>query len=927
MEIDTRGSEKSLSFCCLKINNVFCVSRLTREGSGHILVYAFDILIDIYRSCGYRDRDAVQAILAHNLYGLDIDERAWQLAYFAVMMKAKYDSRIFRRKPSCHLYYFIDSNDIDRESLTYFGGGMDDLTKNVVVPQLEGLVDTFADAREYGSLVKVDNYDWELLHQYVDSIDDTKGGDLFVGNLEGTQARLQHLVSVAEVLAKKYDVVVTNPPYMGSSGMNKKLTDFVKKHYPNSKSDLFACFMEVCQRMTKPEKYWAMITQQAWMFLSSYEKLRDSLQTQTIMNMAHLGARAFEEIGGEVVQTTAFVMENKIIKGYKGTYCRLLEPTSQQEKEDMFLRGENRYTANQENFTKIPGSPIAYWIGDAVINNFQSVVKIENVSETRIGMATANNDLFMRLWHEVNFNYLGIGYSSRNEAKISGKKWFPYCKGGSFRKWYGNLEYSVNWKNDGEVIRNFKDKKTGRIRSHNYNLNYIFKPGLTFTAISSSNFACRVMENSLFGSGGSGICGIELENEFTLLGLLNSKVLDYLVSCLSLTMNFEVNTIGSIPFIIHENKRVRINQLVQQNISLSKDDWDSSETSWDFLALPIILASYAPDLQGGHKLSLAEAYEKEKALVNERFDQLKANEEELNRIFIDIYGLGDELTPDVADKDVTVARIYDTKDNIPDSMQGNAYVLTKQDVAKSFISYAVGCMFGRYSLDEPGLVYAGGDWDASTYQQFLPDADNVLPIMDAEYFDDDIVTRLYDFVRTVYGADGLDDNMQWLADALGGRGTAREVIRNYFLNGFYKDHVKTYKKRTIYWLFDSGKKNGFKALVYLHRYTPDLVGRVRTEYLHILQRKLQEQVERIDQTLVSAAITPADKARLTKDKKRLQDQLTEMQPYEEAMAHMAYQRIALDFDDGVKVNYDNFQHVTITRDDGTTKAIPLLAKI
>lgn len=902
-------------------------------GSGHILVYAFDVLMDIYRSQGYRDRDAVQAILAHNLYGLDIDERAWQLAYFAVMMKARqYDSRIFRRNVSCHLYYFADTKDIDRESLSHFGGGLDELTRNVVLPQLEGLVDTFADAREYGSLLHVEPYDWELLHQYVDHIDDTKGGDLFVGNLADTQQRLQHLVSVAEILANQYDVVVTNPPYMGSGNMNKNLSNFIKKNYKDYKSDMFSSCMVRCMELVKPTGYLGFLTPYVWMFIASYEKLRKlCIEEKTIETLIQFEYSAFEEA---TVPICTFVLQNQHVHK-KGCYLRLtaykggMEVQRQKALEAIETHDKMMYfTADAENFTKIPGSPIAYWIGESAIKNFQVDMKIEDVSETRIGMATANNNLFMRQWQEVSFSTMGLGYDSRDSAQKSEKKWFPYCKGGNFRKWYGNWDYVVNWEKDGWEIRNFKNEETGKIRSHNYNLEYIFRPGLTFTAISSSNFACRIMDNALFGSGGSGICNIAEQYTFSLLGLLNSIVLKYLVSCLSLTMNFEVNTIGSIPYLL-ETKRHDIDTLVQQNISFSKEDWDSFETSWDFQGHPL-LPSVGDDFnRPAISLStpLAEAYEKVKASVNARFDQLKHNEEELNRIFIDIYGLGDELTPDVADKDVTVARIYDNKDDIPDSMKGNAYVLTKQDVAKSFISYAVGCMFGRYSLDTPGLAYAGGAWDDSHYKTYIPDRDNVLPITDSEYFDDDIVTGLIDFVRTVYGAETLEQNLQWLADALGGRGTVKDVLRKYFLTDFYKDHVKTYKKRPIYWLFDSGRKNGFKALVYLHRYTPDLVGRVRTEYLHVLQRKLQERVERIDQTLLLATTKPADKARLNKEKTHLVGQLAEMQPYEEAMAHVAYQRLPLDLDDGVKVNYEKFQHSTITHDDGLTKTLPLLAKI
>lgn len=899
-------------------------------GSGHILVYAFDVLMDIYRSAGYRDRDAVKSILAHNLYGLDIDERAWQLAYFAVMMKARqYYPRIFRHAVPCHLYYFTDSKDIDKDTLTYFGGTMDELTKNVVLPQLEGLIDVFADAREYGSLLKVEPYDWQLLHEYVDHMDETKGGDLFVGNLTEIQQKLQHLVNVAEVLSRKYDVVVTNPPYMGSGNMNKKLSDFVKKCYKNSKSDLFACFMEAGNRMVVENGYNCMVTMQSWMFLSSFEQLRtEILETKTITNLMHME----NMVMGIAFGTAVTVLKNTFLPGYKGTYIQIKYEDIQNEVPYTFPVMKNRFAqVSSENFTKIPGSPIAYWLSENLRKIFTKGRMLKECNPPRAGLSTADNERFLRMWWEVEItkSFFSITSSEDLQNESQRCKWFPMTKGGEFRRWYGNNTYILNFEKDGQelkywLVHNPKDPTTTSYSRYIRNYGFYGKEGFSFSDVTSGKISFRYQPHGFIPNArGPFIYSVEL----SLLAYLNSKVISRLLVVIAPTMTFNVGDIAKTPYIPIKNKLV--NELVQQNISLAKADWDAAETSWDFQRHPLF-PSVGDDFNRptmSMTTSLAEAYEKVKASVNARFDQLKANEEELNRIFIDIYGLGDELTPDVADKDVTVARIYDDADQIPDSMKGNAYVQTKEDVAKSFISYAVGCMFGRYSLDMPGLAYAGGDWDDSKYKQFIPDKDNVLPITDAEYFDDDMVTKLYDFVRTIYGEELMEQNMQWLANALGGRGTARAVIRSYFLNGFYKDHVKRYKKRPIYWLFDSGKKNGFKALIYMHRYTPDLVGRVRTAYLHILQRKLQEQVDRIDQTLLSATLKPADKARLTKEKKHLQDQLAEMQPYEEAVAHMAYKRIALDLDDGVKVNYEKFQHVTITRDDGTTKTIPLLGKI
>ena len=840
------------------------------SGSGHILAYMFDVLMKIYESYGYTTREAVASIVENNLYGLDIDDRATQLAYFAVMMKARqYDRRFFSRGIQPHVYAIVESNHVDKFAVEYFCNG-DAKLKAV----MDTIISELYDAKEYGSILTVTPQDWSALYdRFAEIMEDINM------SREIALRELLPLVQVAKALAQKYNVVVTNPPYMGSSGMSVKLSDFAKKNYQDSKSDLFAVFIEKCGQMAKKNGYHAMITQHAWMFLSSFEKLRVKLLNTDIVDMVHLGARAFEEIGGEVVQTTSFVMRKSHIKDYNGTYCRLIEPTTQQGKEDMFIAGENRYEFDQSNFSKIPGSPVAYWASNAVFKDFQANKKVEDISETRIGMATANNDRFMRLWYEVNVDKTSFSSSSREKAKESGKKWFSYCKGGNFRKWYGNLEYVVNWESDGYEVQNFRDEKTGRIRSHNYNLDYIFKPGLTFTAISSSNFACRVMTDSLFGSGGSGICHIVEDDRMSLLGVLNSNVSEYLINCLSATMNFEVNMIGSIPYIVQNDMKSQIGERVGISINFSKTDWDSFETSWDFQHHPLLRK--VP--------TIAEAFDQWQIECDDRFNQLKANEEELNRIFIDIYGLQEELTPEVEDKDVTVRKADLGRD------------------IRSFISYAVGCMFGRYSLDVDGLAYAGGEWDASKYASFPAAKDNIIPICDDEYFEDDIVGLFVEFVKTVYGAETLDENLKFIADALGGKGQPKDVIRNYFLNDFYADHCKIYQKRPIYWLFDSGKKNGFKALIYMHRYQPDTIARIRTDYVHEQQARYRTAIADLEQRIANAST--GERVKLNKKLTALQAQDTEIRTYEEKIHHLADQMISIDLDDGVKKNYVIFQDV------------------
>lgn len=803
-------------------------------GSGHILVYAFDVLMQIYESVGVSPRDAAKLILEKNIYGLDIDRRAYQLAYFSLMMKARqYNRRIFTDGVKPQVYYPAG----------------------------------YPEGEEYGSLVKVD----ELHPKPIE-----KTGQL---SLEDTVYDVQlNAWNFKRLLAQKYDIVVTNPPYMGSSGMSAKMSEYVKDNYPDSKSDLFAVFIEKCSELLKSTGYQAMITQHSWMFLSSFEKLRGKLLRYDIVNMVHLGARAFEEIGGEVVQTTAFVLTKCEASEFNATYIRLVDYNSQHSKEEAFLSGSDRHTSKKENFEKIPGSPVAYWVSEAMLRSFETGKLLEKLADTRLGMATANNNIFVRYWHEVKDCTIGFGFGTREESVQSKRTWFPYNSGGEYRRWYGNFENVVNWKNDGYAIRNYSKNGDGKINSHNYNLDYIFKTCLTWSALSSSNFGIRYSpKGSLFDNAGSSLFTNSDLLQY-ILGLLSSKITFTLLKATSPTMNFQPGNLSALPVIISQKRKAEVNIVVDQSISLSRADWDAFETSWDFKRHPLI---------GGKKVAAKFAqWEKEAA---ERFNTLKANEEEVNRIFIDIYGLQDELTPEVEDKDVTVRKADFSRD------------------IKSFISYAVGCMFGRYSLDTEGLAYAGGEWNAGKYRSFIPDKDNILPICDDEYFDDDILGRFVDFVRVVYGAETLEENLKFIADALGGKGTPREVIRNYFLNDFYKDHCKTYKKRPIYWLFDSGKKNGFKSLIYLHRYQSDLLAKLRTDYVHEQQERYRTQLSHISAYLNTA--TGSERAKLLKQQDKLSEQLKEITAFEEKVHHLADQNNEIDLDDGVKKNYEIFTDV------------------
>lgn len=841
----------------LKPEDILCIDPCS--GSGHILAYMFDVLVQIYESYGYTTRESVASIVENNIYGLDIDDRAAQLAYFAVMMKARqYDRRFFSRGIQPRVYAIAESNHVDSFTLDYFCNGDAKLTA-----AMKTIIKELHDAKEYGSILTVTPQDWSALYARFDEVRD----DISLSK-ESVLNNLLPLVQVAEALSQKYDVVVTNPPYMGSSGMSAKLSDYVKKNYPDSKADLFAVFIEKCGQMPKKNGYQAMITQHAWMFLLSFEKLRNKILNRDIINMVHLGARAFEEIGGEVVQTTSFVIRKSHIKDYNGKYCRLIEPTTQKGKEEMFLSGENRYETDQSNFSKIPGSPVAYWVGEKTLSAYSNAA-LDGYMECKSGIMTGSDE-YIRMWFEPVISQ--IKFDCQSKYDMGDAKWFPLNSGGDFRKWYGNNTKIVNLWNDGAEIK--ANVKNYRLRDPAY----YFRRGITWGRITSSQIAFReVVDGSLFGDAGP--IGFIEDKRHYVLGFLCSTVVTSLLQITNPTLNFQVHDIMALPLIESPNEENNIEKIVGENITSSQNDWDSFETSWDFKRHPLLRKVQ----------TIAEAFEQWQTECDDRFNQLKANEEELNRIFIDIYGLQDELTPEVEDKDVTVRKADLERD------------------IKSFISYAVGCMFGRYSLDVDGLAYAGGDWDASKYTTFEPDKDNIIPICDDEYFQDDIVGRFVRFVEVVYGKETLDENLKFIADALGGKGQPKGVILNYFINDFYADHCKMYQKRPLYWLFDSGKKNGFKALIYMHRYQPDSIARIRTDYVHEQQARYRTAIADLENRIANASTS--ERVKLNKQLKTLNDQATEIHAYEEKIHHLADQMISIDLDDGVKKNYEIFKDV------------------
>ena len=880
-------------------------------GSGHILVYAFDVFMQIYENAGWSAREAAQSIVENNIYGLDIDDRAAQLSYFAVMMKARqYDRRIFTRGVRPNVYAIQESNGINRNQLKYFGSELGEMERKTAIFQIEGLLDTLVDAKEYGSILNVDVYDWDILRRFISGTDVDGQISFDTYGLDETANKLKELIEIGAIMAQKYEVVATNPPYASTGNLSIKINNFIKKYYPDSKTDLYAVFIEKCSKFTRVNCFQSMITQHFWMSLSSYESLRLKLTGMSIVNMAHLGPRAFEEISGEMVQATSFVIQKVKLPYRKGTYCRLVEFTTPADKERAFLSKNARFYAKQENYNRIPGAPVsAYVASETLASLYEQGKTISEIGEVKIGMGTGNNDLFLKLWWEIKYLDIDFSITGINEIDMYSKKFYPYSKGGERRRWYGNHEFIVWFDKDGQKCM----KQTSGHRE-NGGIDYYFHKGMTWSYSTMAAFSVRVMPSGfVFDVNGSSLF-LNEENYNYVLCFLQSCVGRFVIDSTKSAFSVQAGTIRNLPIL--GKSTLEIESLADECISLTKDDWDVFETSWDFKRHPLlsVIPRNSVLFDDTDDIDLAECYTCWEIECNERFNQLKANEEELNRIFIDIYGLQEELTPEVEEKDVTVRKADLQRD------------------IKSLISYAVGCMFGRYSLNEEGLIYAGGEWDNSKYTTFIPDKDNIIPITDEEYFEGDIVTRFCDWLKTAFGTKSFDTNMDFIANELGNKGdTSREVIRNYFLNDFFKDHCNTYSvtgsgKRPIYWLFDSGKQNGFKALIYMHRYDADTVGRVRTDYLHKAQKYVETAMQSAQYTLDNAS-SSSEKSKATKSITKYTKQLAEMQIYDEAIAHIANQRIEIDLDDGVKVNYAKFQGVEVAQEGKKALKVDLLAKI
>ena len=894
-------------------------------GSGHILVYAFDLLFEMYENLGWSTKESVLSILENNLYGLEIDERAGQLASFALMMKAREKfSRLFsvlKREEDFKLNTLIieESNSLsERVKNRIKANNLNNLNK---------IIQEFEDAKEYGSILKLESIDKEILEKEFNILKESFNNneqetlifneDEMIIDINEELELIESLIKQHITLTNQYETVVTNPPYMGGKGFSPKLKTYVEKNYKDSKSDLFAVFIERCNEFTKKNYYTSMITMQSWMFLSQYKILRKNIIEKTeIKSLNHLGTRAFSEIGGEVVSTVAWISK-KISPKNEGTYIRLVDYKNAELKEQKFSNKDNYFQAKQKDFEKIPGSPIAYWVSDKVREIFENKL-IGNLFPVKKGADTGNNDLFLKMWYEINFKKSGVNLGTEKEKKEFKGKWVPYNKGGEFRKWYGNLEYFINWENDGYELKNSK----ANLRSPQL----YFKDGITWNALSSSKTSARKSTNSIFDSAGSSMFPKKEEIEYY-LAFMNSKIVDYLLKILNPTLNYGAGTISNLPDVNNKNYIEVIKNKSQQNISISKEEWDSRETSWDFEKLSLIDGK-----------DLKTAYENYCSHWRDNFVQLHKNEEELNRLFIEIYDLQDEMDEKVAFEDITIlkkeANIIQIDNSIPKEFsteaekylydRGVSLEFNKDELVKQFLSYAVGCIMGRYSINKSGLIIANNDdilelsenkfivkgTDGEIRQEIesklLPDEFGIIPITDEKDFSNDIVEKLKEFIKIVYGEESLKDNLNFIAEALGNKDNkpAEDIIRTYFIKDFYSDHLQRYQKRPIYWLMNSGKKNAFSCLFYMHRYEPLTVARVRADYLIPYQEMLENKRKFIERQLSDDDISAKEKKNIEKQLKELDTLLKELREYANEVKHIAEQKISLDLDDGVNVNYE-----------------------
>ena len=848
-------------------------------GSGHILVYAFDVLMEIYRESGFADRDAAQVIVERNLFGLDIDDRAYQLAYFAVMIKARsYDRRFLTRALEPNVMAIIETNALSKFTCDGITNGKD---QNKVG---EYLIEVYKHAKEIGSLISVEEYDYETFIEYLNNCSlpsrITFESDFWRRVI---MPQMKNIAKQAIIMSSKYSVVCTNPPYMNK--LEGHLKKFVVEEYKPYSGDLFSVFMYRNFDYCRPNGYSAFMTPFVWMFIKTYEKLREYIiQNKSITTLVQMEYSAFEEA---TVPICSFVLKNGKDNA-KGLYFKLSEfkggmEVQKQKVLEAIVSDKCRffYSTNEDLYSSIPGMPIAYWINNTVSESFEKYKKLGEYAEIVSGMTTGNNDKYMRDWKEVSFQKIALNQKSLENVDLNTTYWFPYNKGGAFRRWFGNNDFVVNWSKSHE----FNRAKT--TMTHLY-----LRRCITWSDITSAVFSARACDYGFFFDVKGSCAFPDDRTYYPLIALLNSKIAMMYIKMLNPTITTQVGDLQRIPFnrTAYDEKVI---ELAKKCVDIAKKDWDSFEVSWEFTKHPLLLFS---------TYTIGDAYNRWADITNDRFEKLKKHEEEIDMFFITLYDMQDYIDYTVEDKYVSVRKASLDRE------------------IRSFISYAVGCMFGRYSLDLDGLAYAGGEWDKDKYRTFIPVTDNIIPITDEEYLEDDIVGLFVTFVKKVYGEKTTEENLDFIAKALGNKGnTSREVIRNYLMKDFFKDHCKTYQKRPIYWLFDSGKADGFKALIYMHRYDENTVGNLRIDYLHKIQRVYDSEIARMQEIIDNGSgreVTQAEKR-----KEKLVKQLKETKEFDEKIAHLALSRISIDLDDGVKVNYEKVQ----TGTDG--KKLEVLAKI
>ncbi|MFC0212425.1 BREX-1 system adenine-specific DNA-methyltransferase PglX [Paenibacillus chartarius] len=844
-------------------------------GSGHILVYAFEILFSIYEERGYVSNEIPTLILENNLYGLDIDDRAAQLSAFSLLMKAREKSRrIFRNPPTINVYSIQESNELS----------VDDLVRLLSVNETESrelkiLINFYKDAKNYGSILVPEKIDSDKYLKRIEKIYDEGIRSLFDVEAICQLPKFESLLRQTKLLVEKYDVVITNPPYMGAGAMNDQLNNYIKGIFPNSKSDLFAVFIERCNEFLNNGGYHAQINQHSWMFLSSYQSLRQKLlQDHTIISMLHLGAHAFEDINGEVVQSTSYIIRRVKLFNYKAKYYRLTDYSTADEKEKAFISKHGEYVSSQDSFSNITGHPISYWASEKLKKCFESKDTFGSAAPPKKGLDTnGESGKFFRKWFEVDFRKVWLNKSDSKDYY----KWFEIDKGGGARKWYGNRLDIINYENNGFELKN--KLKKANIR----NEKLYFRDSLTYGVISTNSFSFRISSpNSLFDQGGPN-CFPSKENRNYILALGNSVVVNSILETIAPTINFTVGDVAKVPVIYPDKNKIdKINQIVNENISLSKEDWDSSEISWDFISHPFVLTKTNSNL-------ISDAYDEWAKITEYRNNKIIANEEAINEFFINLYGLENELKAKVSVNNTSIRRAnreYDTK---------------------SFLSFFVGCVMGRYSLDTNGLIFAGGSWNQGHYKKMAPNKHGIILFTDNAYFENDIINRLYEFIAIIFGKESVDINLKWIAESLGLRRneTHEERVRRYFLEEFYLDHCKTYSGRPIYWLVDSGEHRGMRTLLYMHRYQSDTMATIRFEHLQAIQAKYLNEVSTIDKRLVNPSLSATEKRTLEKKKEDFQKRVEELTEFDKVLAEYANAQIEIDLDDGVKVNYEKFKGV------------------